>query len=283
MSTVRREIVLPVERERAWALLTEPAELREWLADEVELEPEAGAPLRVAWAGGEAREGVVEEVEEERRLRFRWDDDATGVPSRVEWTLDDAPGGTRVVVVERPLVPLELRGVAIPGTPWRRGSRRSPRARSCRRPWRAAGTGRRRRLRGARGPDPPRGHRPAGAGAARAPRALAGELPVSRQAVAKHLAALDRAGLVAARREGRETRYRSTPAPMGEAMAWMAGVGARWDERLARLRAPRAVAAAALTSRRLRSGRRRRAEHASSSVGGAPQCGVPRRGPRRTS
>ena len=50
MSTVRREIVLPVERERAWELLTEPAELSEWLADEVELEPEEGAPLRVAWA-----------------------------------------------------------------------------------------------------------------------------------------------------------------------------------------------------------------------------------------
>src|SRR5215217_7352262 len=113
VSTVRREIVLPVERDRAWELLTEPAELREWLADEVELEPEAGAPLRVAWATGEAREGVVEEVEEERRLRFRWDDGATGIPSRVEWTLDDAPGGTRVVVEERPLVPLEVRGIPI--------------------------------------------------------------------------------------------------------------------------------------------------------------------------
>jgi len=66
---------------------------------------------------------------------------------------------------------------------------------------------------------------------------LARELPISRQAVAKHLAALDRAGLVAARREGRETRYRLTPEPMGEAMAWMAGVGAGWDERLARLAA----------------------------------------------
>jgi DNA-binding transcriptional ArsR family regulator len=65
--------------------------------------------------------------------------------------------------------------------------------------------------------------------------ALAGELPVSRQAVAKHLAALDRAGLVAARRQGRETRYSLEPAPMGEAIAWMASVGAHWDERLARL------------------------------------------------
>jgi uncharacterized protein YndB with AHSA1/START domain len=114
VSTVRREIVLPVERERAWALLTEPAELREWLADDVELEPEEGAPVRAVWtAEGEEREGVVEEVEDRRRLRFRWDDDATGIPSRVEWTLDDAPGGTRVIVEERPLVPLEVRGLPV--------------------------------------------------------------------------------------------------------------------------------------------------------------------------
>ena len=183
------------------------------------------------WANGEAREGVVEEVEEQRRLRFRWDDDATGIPSRVEWTLDDAPGGTRVVVEERPLVPLELRGIAIP---WRAARRRDHGARARGRAGVRVGDGRRRRLRGARRPDAPRGHRPAGAEPASASR-LAGELPVSRQAVAKHLAALDRAGLVAARREGRETRYTLDPAPMGEAMAWMASVGAQWDERLARL------------------------------------------------
>jgi uncharacterized protein YndB with AHSA1/START domain len=117
VSTVRREILLPVERDRAWELLTEPAELREWLADEVELEPEEGAPVRAVWfASGEEREGVVEEVEEHRLLRFRWDDDATGVPSRVEWTLHDAPGGTRVRVVEVPLVPLEVRGWRAAGT-----------------------------------------------------------------------------------------------------------------------------------------------------------------------
>ena len=116
LSTVRREIVLPVERERAWALLTEPGELREWLADDVELEPEEGAPLRVAWATGEEREGVVEEVEERRRLRFRWDDDRTGIPSRVEWLLDEVPGGTRVRVLEIPLVPVEVRGWIARGT-----------------------------------------------------------------------------------------------------------------------------------------------------------------------
>jgi DNA-binding transcriptional ArsR family regulator len=64
---------------------------------------------------------------------------------------------------------------------------------------------------------------------------LAGELPVTRQAVAKHLAALSAAGLVEGTRQGRETRYRLTPAPLNEAMAWMAGVGAQWDDRLAAL------------------------------------------------
>ena len=64
---------------------------------------------------------------------------------------------------------------------------------------------------------------------------LAAEMPVTRQAVAKHLAALNEAGLVASRREGRETRYELTPGPLASAMDWMAGVGAQWDSRLARL------------------------------------------------
>jgi DNA-binding transcriptional ArsR family regulator len=65
---------------------------------------------------------------------------------------------------------------------------------------------------------------------------LAAELPVTRQAVAKHLAALNEAGLVESRREGRETRYELTPAPLGIAMDWMASVGAQWDTRLVALR-----------------------------------------------
>jgi DNA-binding transcriptional ArsR family regulator len=64
---------------------------------------------------------------------------------------------------------------------------------------------------------------------------LASALPITRQAVAKHLAVLAGAGLVDARRQGRETRYRPTPAPLGEAVAWMTGIGAEWDERLAAL------------------------------------------------
>lgn len=65
---------------------------------------------------------------------------------------------------------------------------------------------------------------------------LATELPVTRQAVAKHLAALAEVGLVEPARHGREVRYRLTPEPLSGAMAWMATVGGRWDTRLADLR-----------------------------------------------
>jgi DNA-binding transcriptional ArsR family regulator len=74
-----------------------------------------------------------------------------------------------------------------------------------------------------------------GAGGEASATDLARELPVTRQAVQKHLSTLSDAGLVAARRSGREVLFHPTPAPMSEAMAWMAEVGAQWDERLAAL------------------------------------------------
>lgn len=65
---------------------------------------------------------------------------------------------------------------------------------------------------------------------------LAAGLPITRQAVAKHLGTLQDAGLVAAERLGRETRFSLTPDPLHDAMAWLADVGAAWDRRLERLR-----------------------------------------------
>jgi ArsR family transcriptional regulator, cadmium/lead-responsive transcriptional repressor len=64
---------------------------------------------------------------------------------------------------------------------------------------------------------------------------LTEEVEVTRQAVAKHLRVLSDAGLVAAERAGKEQRYRVTPAPFTDAVAWMAEVGAAWDARLERL------------------------------------------------
>ena len=53
---------------------------------------------------------------------------------------------------------------------------------------------------------------------------LTGELPITRQALTKHLVTLAHAGLVESERHGRETRYRLTP------------TGAEWDDRLDALR-----------------------------------------------
>jgi DNA-binding transcriptional ArsR family regulator len=65
---------------------------------------------------------------------------------------------------------------------------------------------------------------------------LAAELPISRQAVLKHLTALADAGLVDRERTGREVRYRVTPEPLSDAVSWMADVGGQWDKRLGVLR-----------------------------------------------
>lgn len=64
---------------------------------------------------------------------------------------------------------------------------------------------------------------------------LAAALPISRQAVNKHLSALSDAGLLDRSRAGREVHYSLTPAPLGDAVSWMAAVGGLWDERLAAL------------------------------------------------
>jgi ArsR family transcriptional regulator, cadmium/lead-responsive transcriptional repressor len=65
---------------------------------------------------------------------------------------------------------------------------------------------------------------------------LAGELPISRQAVVKHLNTLAHAGLLERERDGRDVRYRVTPEPLSDAVGWIAEVGGQWDSRLAALR-----------------------------------------------
>ena len=64
---------------------------------------------------------------------------------------------------------------------------------------------------------------------------LAEQLPVTRQAVAKHLDALRTAGLVDRAKNGRDVRYGLTPGGLAGASRWMDDVGAAWDRRLAAL------------------------------------------------
>ncbi|MFI6317017.1 ArsR/SmtB family transcription factor [Nonomuraea sp. NPDC050556] len=66
--------------------------------------------------------------------------------------------------------------------------------------------------------------------------ALAERLPVTRQAVVKHLAVLDAAGLVSASRVGREVRYAVQPAALDTTARWMAALAADWDRRLATIK-----------------------------------------------
>ena len=65
---------------------------------------------------------------------------------------------------------------------------------------------------------------------------LASGLPVSRQAVTKHLTVLQEAGLVRGSGTRKGRRYEPTPAPLTGAVDWMADVGAGCDDRLARLK-----------------------------------------------
>ena len=84
------------------------------------------------------------------------------------------------------------------------------------------------------------------------PTALAAELPFSRQAVAKHLAVLDRSGLVEGTRQGREVRYAVRPEHLDVAVRAMAKVAARWDARLGMIKR---AAESASASRRERPSR----------------------------
>lgn len=78
-------------------------------------------------------------------------------------------------------------------------------------------------------------HAVAERGAATATR-LSADLPITRQAVVKHLAVLDRAGLVDGYKEGREVYYQVRPDLMAEAATWMAELAAEWDRRLSAIK-----------------------------------------------
>ena len=66
--------------------------------------------------------------------------------------------------------------------------------------------------------------------------ALARDLPITRQGIAKHLAVLERAGLVESARTGREVRFTVCGDRLDEATRRMAQIAARWDERLATIK-----------------------------------------------
>ena len=65
---------------------------------------------------------------------------------------------------------------------------------------------------------------------------LAAVLPITRQAVARHLRTLEEAGLVNGFHEGREYRYRVDTGPLDDAGRWLRGRAASWEDALERLK-----------------------------------------------
>jgi DNA-binding transcriptional ArsR family regulator len=65
---------------------------------------------------------------------------------------------------------------------------------------------------------------------------LAEQMPVSRQAIVKHLAVLDAAGLATARKSGREVLYAVRPDALNATARWMAALATEWDRRLAAIK-----------------------------------------------
>ena len=101
----RRDIVLPAGTESVWRAITEPGALADWFGARVEwdLRPGGRAHFRPV-AEGADREGVIDDVEPGRSLRFRWwPADADGDVSEVAYELEPDEGGTALTVTERRL------------------------------------------------------------------------------------------------------------------------------------------------------------------------------------
>jgi uncharacterized protein YndB with AHSA1/START domain len=105
---VTRSVDLDAAPAQVWDALTEATLLAEWLADEVEIEPEPGGEIVCRYTDGEERRGEIELVEEAERLAWSWWREGDDGPSRVELVLDAVAAGTRLTVIET--APLEASG-----------------------------------------------------------------------------------------------------------------------------------------------------------------------------
>jgi uncharacterized protein YndB with AHSA1/START domain len=103
-STIERTVHLEATPDDAWQLLTDPTELAGWLGDPVDLALTPGRLGRLV-VDGDERRVVVDTVDEARLLRFTWWSDADpAAASTVTFTLDADEGGSRLTVVEAPVL-----------------------------------------------------------------------------------------------------------------------------------------------------------------------------------
>lgn len=106
---VERRVVFPVGRPEVWSAITQPRELSRWFgADVVSLDLRPAGRMVVRDADGASRRALIETVDAPRRFAFRWLPAPAGPGrgadpgSRVEYVLEEVPGGTALTVVETP-------------------------------------------------------------------------------------------------------------------------------------------------------------------------------------
>ena len=108
---VTREIVFPASPDEIWEALTDPEQLEEWFANDVELDPRPGGDGVFRWDDGEERRATVLVAEPCERLVLDWDEEG-----EVEFTLEEVECGTRLLVRESTpefSTALELRAQAL--------------------------------------------------------------------------------------------------------------------------------------------------------------------------
>jgi uncharacterized protein YndB with AHSA1/START domain len=108
---VTREVVFPVAPDEVWKALTDPEQLEEWFANDVELDPREGGEGVFRWDDGEEKRATVTVAEPNERLVLDWDEEG-----EVEFTLEEVDAGTRLVVRESTpefSTALELRALAL--------------------------------------------------------------------------------------------------------------------------------------------------------------------------
>ena len=108
---VTREIVFPAPPDEVWEALTDPEQLEEWFANDVELDAREGGEGVFRWDDGEERHATVVEAAPGERLVLDWDEEGT-----VVLTLEEVEEGTRLRVRESTpqfAIALELRAMAL--------------------------------------------------------------------------------------------------------------------------------------------------------------------------
>jgi uncharacterized protein YndB with AHSA1/START domain len=108
---VTREIIFPASPDEVWEALTDPEQLEEWFANDVELDVREGGDGVFRWDDGEERRAKVLVVEPGERLVLDWADEG-----EVEFTLEEVDDGTRLLVRESTpefSTALELRAQAL--------------------------------------------------------------------------------------------------------------------------------------------------------------------------